>query len=515
MALVDAAAVFSKGGLILWSYSLDDVPNDIYDSLVRNVLLEERSGVSSYVTDARNRPINLKWKQSNEIGLVFVVAYQGIVNAGFIDACLELLKSSTLPQIPDLADTKIELDFKLIAAKADRMSRTNKSKTQPSGPTVADSNVTKASAKAGRAWDGGKVSQQEMQSLDFSTSNADDGIEEAKRMYLPSEQEAEDPIPSPDLADSKTGLFAKLANKIQSFAGNMQLTSSHLAPVLSEFSKELMEKNVDSQVAAKIAESVEKSLIGTRTEKFVSVTSAVKAALVSAMHNILTPKKSVDVLRAALDAKASGKVYTIAFCGVNGVGKSTNLSKVAYLLKTRGDLKILLAACDTFRAGAVEQLRTHSKCLGVDLFEKGYGKDAAEIARQAITHAKQNSYDVVLIDTAGRMQDNEPLMRSLAKLASVNTPDLILFVGEALVGHDAIDQLTKFNRALLEYSDKKNVRGIDGILLTKFDTVDDKVGAAVSMVYITGQPIVFVGTGQKYTNLKKLQVDQVVGALLG
>merc|ERR1712113_841934 len=228
----------------------------------------------------------------------------------------------------------------------------------------------------------------------------------------------------------------------------------------------------------------------------------------------LTPKKSIDVLRAALAAKNAGRVYTIVFLGVNGVGKSTNLAKVAYYLKNKGGLNVLICACDTFRAGAVEQLNVHAKCLGVPLFERGYGKDPADIAKNAIAHAKQNDIDVVLVDTAGRMQDNEPLMRALAKLVAVNNPDMVLFVGEALVGNDAIDQVTKFNAALADHSANDNPHTIDGIVLTKFDTIDDKVGSAISMTYISGQPIVFVGTGQTYPDLKSLDAKAVVAALM-
>ena len=143
-----------------------------------------------------------------------------------------------------------------------------------------------------------------------------------------------------------------------------------------------------------------------------------------------------------------------------------------------------------FRAGAVEQLKTHGKRLNniypsqnqpdkkpvVEIYDKGYGKDAAGIAMEAISSAKTNHYDVVLIDTAGRMQDNEPLMRSLSKLISVNAPDLVLFVGEALVGNEAVDQLVKFNKALADHSSQSQPHLIDGIVLTKFDTIDDKVG---------------------------------------
>lgn len=183
------------------------------------------------------------------------------------------------------------------------------------------------------------------------------------------------------------------------------------------------------------------------------------------------------------------------------------------MLKNQGKLNILLAACDNFRSGAVEQLKHHAKMLDVQVFDKGYKDDPAYIAKEAIIEAKKNNFDCVLIDTAGRMQDNEPLMKALSKIVDVNEPDMILFVGEAITGNDSIDQLKKFNQALLDYSKKENPRQIDGIVLTKFDTVDDKVGSAISMVYTTGKPVVYVGTGQKYTNLRKLEVNAVLRAL--
>jgi len=150
----------------------------------------------------------------------------------------------------------------------------------------------------------------------------------------------------------------------------------------------------------------------------------------------------------------------------------------------------------------------------VQLYEKGYGKDPAGIANDAIGFARDNQVDVVLIDTAGRMQDNEPLMRALGKLIKVNEPDLVLFVGEALVGNEAVDQLVKFNQALADHSHSENPHTIDGIVLTKFDTIDDKVGAAISMTYVTGQPIVFVGSGQTYTDLRNLNARAVVTLLM-
>jgi signal recognition particle receptor subunit alpha len=136
------------------------------------------------------------------------------------------------------------------------------------------------------------------------------------------------------------------------------------------------------------------------------------------------------------------------------------------------------------------------------------------VAKEAIREAVRTQQDVVLVDTAGRMQDNEPLMRALSKLINLNEPDLVLFVGEALVGNDGVDQLTKFNQKLVDLSTTGSPRLIDGILLTKFDTIDDKVGAALSMVYVSGVPVMFVGCGQTYTDLKKLNVKSIVKSLL-
>lgn len=169
---------------------------------------------------------------------------------------------------------------------------------------------------------------------------------------------------------------------------------------------------------------------------------------------------------------------------------------------------------DTFRAGAIEQLRTHTKALGIPLYARGYDRDAASVAQDAIAQARRDGLNVVLIDTAGRMQHNEPLMRALAKLITMNKPDLVLFVGEALVGNDAVDQVREFNRCLSDMSEEKKPRLIDGIILTKFDTIDDKVGAAISMAYVTGQPILFVGTGQTYPDLKRMNVKTLIRALL-
>jgi len=306
----------------------------------------------------------------------------------------------------------------------------------------------------------------------------------------------------------------------KSLVGSKKLSAEDVRPALDKMRDHLIGKNVAAERAEKLCQSVATKLEGSVIGTLSGVASTVKEAVRDSLVQILSPKHRVDILRDIIEAKSQRRPYVIVFCGVNGVGKSTNLAKITFWLNENGH-RVLIAAGDTFRAGAVEQLRTHTKHLNalhpnsVQLYEQGYGKDPAGLAAQAIAIAAERVIDVVLVDTAGRMQDNEPLMRALAKLIKVNEPDLVLFVGEALVGNEAVDQLVKFNQALADHTvPGTKPRLIDGIVLTKFDTVDDKVGAAISMTYITGQPIVFVGTGQTYKDLKNLNVNAVVNSLM-
>ncbi|EME26304.1 Signal recognition particle receptor subunit alpha [Galdieria sulphuraria] len=293
-----------------------------------------------------------------------------------------------------------------------------------------------------------------------------------------------------------------------------ELTKEDLEPVLNKFRDTLITKNVASDIAQRLCDSVGLTLQGNKLDTFGSVSRIIRNALEISVARMLTPRQSDDLVADIVNKRReTGKPFVIVFCGVNGVGKSTTLAKVCYYLQSN-DLKVMIAACDTFRAGAVEQLRIHARCLNVELFEKGYAKDPSSVASDAIHYASEKNVDVLLVDTAGRMQDNEPLMKALAKLVNLNKPDRVFFVGEALVGNDAVDQLLKFNDALIDNQNTNKPREIDGIILTKFDSIDDKVGAAVSMVYSTNIPIVFVGVGQTYVDLKKMNISWFVKALL-
>jgi len=259
-----------------------------------------------------------------------------------------------------------------------------------------------------------------------------------------------------------------------------------------------------------------------------------KESMTKALTRMLTPTTSLDLLRAitsTINSPSAPRPYVISIVGVNGVGKSTNLSKLAYFL-LQNNFRVLICAADTFRSGAVEQLNVHVRNLSelakrenvghVEIFEKGYGKDAAVIARDAVTFAsgaqgasgKNDSmlFDVVLIDTAGRRHNDTRLMSSLTKFGQLANPDKIFMVGEALVGTDSVAQARNFSAQFVDT--KGRGRGLDGFIISKCDTVGDMVGTLVSMVHATGIPVVFLGVGQHYGDLRGLNVGWAVDKLM-
>ncbi|KAJ3362991.1 hypothetical protein GGF31_001286 [Allomyces arbusculus] len=417
--------------------------------------------------------------------------------------------------------------------------RKNRGRNTPGGGDESDPATPPPArkGKAARKWDDSSISAEDAQSLDYSSSSLNlaagsrtDSVEHLVDQtslgrtnrdgsYVPQELGN----PSTTTAPSKMPAFLTSVQSL--FSTSRALTRADLEPVLAKMENHLIGKNVAAEVTRDLLESVAVALEGKRIG-WTSVYQHIRQALEDRLQRILLPSAGTDLLRDLQDVvRGEHRPYVMVMCGVNGVGKSTNLAKITFwLLQNR--VSVLIAACDTFRSGAVEQLRTHVRNLRalveqlghddvkIELFERGYGKDAAGIAKEAAKYAKANGFQTVLVDTAGRMQDNEPLMRSLAKLTALNRPDKIVFVGEALVGNESIDQLTKFNTALRDFSNQADPRDIDALLLTKFDLIADKVGAAVSMTYITRRPILFVGTGQTYTDLKRINVKVVVDALL-
>jgi fused signal recognition particle receptor len=180
------------------------------------------------------------------------------------------------------------------------------------------------------------------------------------------------------------------------------------------------------------------------------------------------------------------KPVVIMFVGVNGTGKTLSIAKIAFQLNKLGKTCVM-AAGDTFRAGAIEQLSIHADKLGVKIVKHSPGSDPAAVAFDAIEHAKAKHKDIVLLDTAGRMQTNSNLMDEMAKIKRVAKPDMIIFVGDALSGNDAVEQAKRFNEVV----------GIDGVILTKVDA-DAKGGSSLSIAYTIGKPLLFIGVGQGY-----------------
>ena len=195
------------------------------------------------------------------------------------------------------------------------------------------------------------------------------------------------------------------------------------------------------------------------------------------------------------------KPYVIVFFGINGSGKTTSIARLAYLLKEKG-LKCVMAAADTFRAAAIQQLEEHGKKLDIKVIKHDYGSDPAAVAFDAIKHAEAKGLDIVLVDTAGRMHSNMDLIREMEKIVRVSKPDLKIFVGEAITGNDCIEQASIFNSAI----------GIDGIILTKQD-IAEKGGASVSVSYITKKPIIYMGVGQDYKDLIKFDKEKIIKGL--
>ena len=186
-----------------------------------------------------------------------------------------------------------------------------------------------------------------------------------------------------EIKPKSKGLFSRLTDSFKTITGNKVITNEDVESLLVKFKEDLMNKNVGEEISQRLCDSIRTSLIDKKTQAFTSLKRTVKNSLEEALTKILTPKKNINIISEAMKARETGKPYVLVFIGVNGVGKSTNLAKVAYLFKTQG-FSVMLAACDNFRAGAVEQIKTHGRCLDLPVYDRGYKEDPAEIAQKAI-----------------------------------------------------------------------------------------------------------------------------------
>ncbi|AYQ55766.1 signal recognition particle-docking protein FtsY [Methanomethylophilus alvi] len=270
-----------------------------------------------------------------------------------------------------------------------------------------------------------------------------------------------------------------------------------LDDILDELEVILLESDVAYDVVQEIILGVRNNLSGKKYSREYSLEEVVELAVKESVGDVL------QVNEFDFDAwiEQQKRPTIIMFVGINGTGKTTAIAKIANRLKGEGK-SVVLAACDTFRAGAIEQLTVHADRLDIKIVKSQQEADPASVAYDAIEHARSKMRDVVLIDTAGRMQTNNNLIAEMKKIAKVAKPDLKIFVGDALAGNDAIEQAKVFDEAI----------GVDAIILTKIDT-DAKGGAALSIAKTIGKPIAFVCDGQEYEDISKFDADWMLERL--
>ncbi|MCD6276331.1 MAG: signal recognition particle-docking protein FtsY [Thermoplasmata archaeon] len=299
----------------------------------------------------------------------------------------------------------------------------------------------------------------------------------------------------------KLGLIRKRAEDLEEgFTTGIgkRISEEKLEDFLWDLEIALMEADVAVDVIEKIKEDIKKELVGKKVKLGANIGKIVENTLKNTIRNLFSQKFDFEKF-----IRESPRPTVIMFVGVNGTGKTTVIAKIAKYLMDRG-YSVVLAAADTFRAGAIEQLETHGKNLGVKVVKHKAGGDPAAVCYDAIEHAKAKRRDFVLIDTAGRMQTNRNLMDEMKKIKRVAKPHLTIFVGDALAGNDAIEQAKTFNDAI----------EVDAVILTKVDA-DAKGGAAISIAYEIGKPIIFLGTGQNYEDLMEFDVNWFLERIFG
>ena len=296
-------------------------------------------------------------------------------------------------------------------------------------------------------------------------------------------------------------LKSAFSNVAKSF-GEKELKEKDIDDILFELEISLLESDVATEVIDAIKADLKEKLIGTSVDKK-EIENFVKNSLIEFISELFDDAGTIDLLDNIQKKKETGEPYIIVFVGINGTGKTTSLAKVANLLQN-SKFSVVVAAADTFRAGAIEQLREHTNRLNLKIVAQNYGADPAAVARDAVLYAKSHKVDCVLVDTAGRMQTSKNLMEQIAKITSVVNPDFKIFVGDSLAGNDTVNQAREFH---------EHVK-FDGSILTKSDA-DARGGAALSIVKMTSTPVMYVGVGQEYGDLKPFSKETFLETVFG
>ncbi|MFC1730884.1 signal recognition particle-docking protein FtsY [candidate division KSB1 bacterium] len=308
-------------------------------------------------------------------------------------------------------------------------------------------------------------------------SKKEEPEEEKEEVKEEPEEEPEDEEPE----EEKKGFFTRIKETVTT----KSLSEDNFEKIFWELEVALLENNVAVEVIEKIKDDLKAKLVQQRFQRG-KIEEIISTTLYDSISSLFDVEK-IDLQKRIKEKKP----LVLAFVGVNGAGKTTTIAKVAKLMQNKG-LKPVIAAADTFRAAAIQQLEVHGSNLGIKVIKHDYGSDPAAVAFDAIKYAESKKLDIVLIDTAGRQHSNVNLMDEMKKIIRVAKPDIKIFIGESITGNDCIEQARNFNDAI----------GIDAIILTKAD-IDEKGGAAVSVSYVIGKPILFIGMGQEYEDLKE------------
>jgi fused signal recognition particle receptor len=300
-------------------------------------------------------------------------------------------------------------------------------------------------------------------------------------------------------------MFEKLRNGLKGIVNkisNTGFTEKDLEPLLWDLQIQLIGNDVSVEVAEQVCLELKERLVGSEAPRFGDKSGVVRTALKESLEAVMNGDNSIDLLDLVSESKKKSEPFSVMFVGINGTGKTTTIAKVTHLLMKKG-YSVVLASGDTYRAGAIEQLEEHGRRLGVRVIRHKYGSDAAAVGYDAIEHARAQDIDVVLIDTAGRMQTNRNLMDELQKVKRVVQPKLTIMILDSLIGNDATEQAMTFNERI----------GFDAAILTKVDA-DAKGGSSLSVSYLTGKPVIYVGVGQEYPDLQPFNADWFAEKLL-
>ena len=298
--------------------------------------------------------------------------------------------------------------------------------------------------------------------------------------------------------DSLRKAFSNAAKSL----GEKELNEKDIEDILFELEISLLESDVAGEVIDSIKADLKEKLIGSKVDKN-EIEKFVKDNLISIISSLFDSVGDIDIFEKIDEKKKNEQPFLIVFVGINGTGKTTSLAKLASLLQEK-KYSVVIAAADTFRAGAIEQLREHTNRLNLKLVAQNYESDPAAVARDAVLYAKSHKTDCVLIDTAGRMQTSKNLMEQIAKITKVVNPDMTIFVGDSLAGNDTVNQAREFH---------EHVK-FDGSILTKSDA-DAKGGAALSIAKVTSTPVLYLGTGQEYSDLKSFDKNTFLETVFG